>query len=892
MTQEFSNASEQLISALINNIPGAIYQCRMDEDFRIKFITDAVKDITGYPASDFIDNKVRTFTTIIHPDDLEMVNDVVGKAIANEQPYTLEYRLFHADGSIRWIYEKGCLSKLQNEEIAYLDGALFDITERKNLEVEIKKAKEVAEAATQAKSNFLANMSHEIRTPMNAIIGMSHLALRTELTPKQTDYLKKIQTAANSLLGIINDILDFSKIEAGKMEIESVDFNLEEVLENITSIITVKANEKGLEILYKINPDLPEMLTGDPLRLGQILINLANNAIKFTHQGEIIISIDLQKLEIDSALLKFSVKDTGIGMTDEQINKLFKSFSQADSSTTRKYGGTGLGLAITKHLIEVMGGDIQVESEPGKGSNFTFSLPFSFPKTYQKKTFNIIPDLLKMRVLVVDDNESSRNILKEILESFSINVTLAASGYESISIVESCDNDNPFDLIFMDFNMPPGIDGFEASKLIKNNKNLKNIPKIILITAYGREEIIKRSEKENLEGFLIKPVNNSILYDTIMQLFGHTLKSETKNIEKDSFNIENIQIIQNAKILLTEDNDINQQIATELLEKAGAIVTIANNGKEAVEKFETSEFDLILMDIQMPEMDGFEATREIRNSKKITGNQIPIIAMTANAMAGDREKSIKSGMNEHITKPINVEELFSTLVKWLKIKGNETLTSSISSDFISKYKDTDIEIELPAEIPGIDISLGLNRVNGNRKLYKNILLKIKDTYNGVLNDLTQALTNNDFEKAKIISHTIKGVTGNIGATKIQLSAGKLEAALTNSEIETYQNLLINLTIDLEYLLNGLQNIKPQEVKNEPFLLKKTVNRETLIEVLKKLEPNLKSFKPKNCEPVLNEMEQFEWPQEINEQLENLKVNIKKYKFKEAMVLFETILLNI
>ncbi|SDM59197.1 Signal transduction histidine kinase [Janthinobacterium sp. OK676] len=674
------------------------------------------------------------------------------------------------------------------DETGELLQALKDMSTSLAVEQDLRHAVEVAEDATKMKSDFLANMSHEIRTPMNGIIGMTHLALQTELTSTQRNYLEKVESASKNLLAIIDDILDFSKIEAGKMAFEKVDFFLEDVLAQIADLSVMRAQDKGLELLFDVAPDVPNALQGDPLRLGQVLINLTNNAIKFTDKGEIVVTIRLQQLEEHAAVLRVDVRDTGIGLTPPQRSKLFQAFTQADTSTTRHHGGTGLGLTISKRLVEMMEGEIDLVSEAGVGSTFFFTARFGLAAV-PRDTLLLPQQFHGLRVLVVDDNPSAREIFVSMLTALGFEARAVFGGVQAIgAVAQARAEGRPYGLVLMDWKMP-GMNGLDTLAGIRADAaGIDATPACIMVTAFHREALLEAARQRDLplDGVLNKPISASTLLDQIAFVFGGVTGQSRKTQRQSSYR-DDERALRGAWLLLVEDNEVNQEVAQHILNDAGIRVDIAGNGAIALAKIEENTYDGVLMDCQMPVMDGYQATRKLRQDPRYSN--LPVIAMTANAMVGDKEKCLDAGMNDFIAKPIDVAQLFGTLARWIAPATPQAMMAVVAQP----------EAELPV-IAGLKMAEAMRRVGGNAALMRKLLDRFVETQFDAMQRIVAAIENNQLETAIREAHTLKGLAGNIGAGGLADSAARVEHLLSLGSHDGLPQALAACTLALDELV--------------------------------------------------------------------------------------------
>ncbi|HUC63711.1 MAG TPA: PAS domain S-box protein [Alphaproteobacteria bacterium] len=757
----------------------------------------AFEQMLGYGSGELVGRLTRT----IYPSDElhRQMGAELFPAVRRGEVFIKEFQAVKKTGELIWVrISAAAIDKNDPSQVIVVHE---DWSEHRRAEEEMRRARELAEQAARAKADFLANMSHEIRTPMNAIIGMSHLALKTDLNPRQRDYVGKIQRSSRHLLGVINDILDFSKVEAGKLSLERTELDIDKVLDNVAGLIAERAAAKGLEMVFDVAPGVPRALIGDPLRIGQILINYVSNAVKFTEHGEVAILVRVLEETPKEALLRFEVRDTGIGLTEEQIGRLFQSFQQADTSTTRKFGGTGLGLAISKGLVELMGGEVGVESVYGKGSTFWFTVRLEKGET--RRTHVLRADLQGRRALVADDNPHARQVMVEMLNAMGFVADSVASGADAVAAVAKASQaGTPYSIVLLDWRMP-SMSGTEAGTRI-HALELAQRPHLLMVTAYGREEVLREAEGAGFEDVLMKPVNPSFLFDTIARLLGDERVAPAADPARTE-SAEDYRALKGGRALLAEDNELNQDVAVELLEEVGLKVDIAPNGRVAIDMAKAHRYDIVLMDMQMPEMDGIEATRALRG----IGLDMPIVAMTANAMARDRERCLAAGMNDHVAKPIEPVELWTVLLRWMKpratrpAKGRARVAAPAGAPAAAKAA-----AELP-RIAGLDTERALRRVLGKTHVYRELLRKFAAGQADAGERIERDLADGRWDEAERAAHTLKGVAGQIGAAALQKRAATLEAAIRDRKKKAIDAALKPCAAELARIVKALDKALPK-----------------------------------------------------------------------------------
>ena len=737
------NEQQQKYQRLLNNLSTYFVYGR-DAAGRVSFVSGSASRVVGIPA----------------PELIPRLQDALAAAVpargGSEGESTYAIEVIGAGGDVHYLELSEAKSFDDDGRFDGFDGIARDMTAQRFVQEELRQAKEQAETGSRAKSQFLANMSHEIRTPLNAIVGMTALAMKREPSTKVGEYLEKIRAAARLLAAIIEDILDLSRIEAGRLEIERVDFDLDELLADISDVVGMRAGQKNVEIIFSTDSAVPRRLRGDPVRLKQVLLNLLNNALKFTSEGEIVVDIRANEVRRERTELELTVRDTGIGIAPEHLPTLFEPFTQVDSSNSRRFGGAGLGLAISRRLVTIMGGEMRVESTLGVGSTFSFTAQFDIPRGASGAR-RLADSFRDLPVLVADDNASARAVLTNMLRSLSCQVTAVPSGEEAVTeAVRAAREGKPYRLAVFDWKMP-GIDGAEAASQLLHTRDLPSRMPVILVTAYEREYATRRAEEAGIDAVLHKPVSPSTLHDALMSVL-----SPGERRTRSAATVQRARFAPGSRVLLVEDNEINREVARELLTLAGLDVTEAHNGYAALDAIAMHRFDAVLMDVQMPELDGVETVKAIRAQEHL--RSLPVIAMTAHAMLGDRERFLDCGMSDYIAKPIDEEQLLTVLSRWIPVQSDTP-----------EAQAQPVAPALPEMLPGLNVGDGIRRTSGNIDLYRRLIAEFRRDLLGTLPRLRKAIEESDMAQAHDLLHTLKGSAATMGARQVAQEAATLES---------------------------------------------------------------------------------------------------------------------
>jgi len=798
------------MEAIINQNDFAIIS--FDSNYTINYFSKTAEKLLGYKAEEVL---YKSTPLLFHdPDQLQELAEQLTKRLGRRVPpdisvfrelrslqisHDREWDFVRKDGTRVAVSHNSNNLRDRNGQFIGVVAIARDITEQKRVQQELVQAKQEAEEANMAKGAFLARMSHEIRTPLNGMIGLSQLLQRTKLNEVQDEYLRNILSSSHTLLRIINDILDFSKMEAGKFELEQVLFHPEDIIQRVGETVGVfLGGKEQFELIMDTPEHMPDALIGDPLRLEQVLLNLCSNAIKFTPKGQVIVSIELTEENEESVMLQFAVKDTGIGITQEQMDKLFVPFTQADGSTSRKYGGTGLGLVISSYLIDMMGGVLEVESEAGVGSTFHFSLPFRKSGQSQRKEYAVKEAFTGIEVWTVEDNEVMRRHLGSLIRSYGLEPVPIGTWKEAMAKIEHMPRtDHTYVLALLDMEMPDmyGSDTWIAFQQAARSAGMMTV---VMTTAYGRDEMMGMPVESRPDGMIVKPFSRPELFRAIEAVLERRQVSE-RGAEITAGAIEPSKAAAEKRILLAEDNAINQQVASEMLRQRGYVVEVAQDGREALRKLEQGDWDMVLMDIHMPEMDGIEATQTIRSDPRFAG--LPIIAMTANVIRHDHERYLKMGLNDIITKPLETGPMFATIRKWLK--GPDGMLTSEPPALNAG------DIPLPA-IKGIDVRKALVRLNGRTPILLQMIKTFERDYNDFAAQLRRALEQGSLPDACRLAHTLKGAAGNLSANRLYAAAGRMESVLKDGEAadrSTIEHVLNELEQCLNELMSEIQNME-------------------------------------------------------------------------------------